>query len=61
MEASGEMKELLHLPIKPAFVFETSSEFYDPVVKFVYQFCHSVFEWDPLTDILMLIKSLCFQ
>lgn len=36
LEASGEVKEIQHLPIKPAFTNETSSEFYDPVIRFVH-------------------------
>ena len=34
LEESGEIKVIKHLPIKPAFTNETSSEFYDPVIKY---------------------------
>ncbi|XP_058808765.1 small ribosomal subunit protein uS7m [Phymastichus coffea] len=33
LEASGELKEYSHLPIKPAFTNQTSSEFHDPLVN----------------------------
>ncbi|XP_014215821.1 28S ribosomal protein S7, mitochondrial [Copidosoma floridanum] len=33
MEKAGELQEIKHLPIKPAFTPHTSSEFYDPIVN----------------------------
>ncbi|XP_015595499.1 28S ribosomal protein S7, mitochondrial [Cephus cinctus] len=33
LKESGELQKIAHIPIKPAFNDETSSEFYDPIVR----------------------------